>query len=79
MTEELKAHLYSQFLLNKGRIMAKGEKQNKKSNPSDEQSKSAHTLFVGSKKALYGVLLAGAIALGGQWLVGQVYNGYEAR
>lgn len=59
--------------------MAKGEKQNKKSNPSDEQSKSEHTLFIGSKKALYGGLLAGAIALGGQWLVGQVYNGYEAR
>lgn len=60
--------------------MAEREKQNRKSNSSDdEQHKSEHTLFFGSKKALYGGLLAGAIALGGQWLVGQVYNGYEAR
>lgn len=59
--------------------MTKRENQNKKSNPSDKQHKSEHTLFFGSKKALYGGLLAGAIALGGQWLVGQVYDGYEAR
>lgn len=59
--------------------MAKQKNQNKKSNASDEKHKSQHTFFFGSKKALYGGLLAGAIALGGQWLVGQVYNGYEAR
>ncbi|CAN5492112.1 hypothetical protein BH18ACI1_BH18ACI1_23460 [soil metagenome] len=59
--------------------MVKRENQNKKSDPSDGLHKNEHILFFGSKKALYGGLLAGAIALGGQWLVGQVYNGYEAR
>lgn len=45
--------------------MAKRKDQNKKSNPSDDRHKSEHTLFVGSKKALYGGILAAAIALGG--------------
>lgn len=47
--------------------------------PSAAEHHSQHLLFYGSNKAMYGGLLAGAIALGGQWLVGQVYNGYEAR
>lgn len=50
-----------------------------KKEPSAAEHHSQHLLFYGSKKAMYGGLLAGAIALGGQWLVGQVYNGYEAR
>lgn len=36
-------------------------------------------LFVGSRRALYGGITAGAVALGGQWLLGSIYSGYEAR
>ncbi len=35
--------------------------------------------FVGTKKALIGGVIAGAIALCAQWLVGQIYSGWEAR
>ncbi len=44
-----------------------------------QQQQSAHTLFVGARRALVGGLLAAAVTLGGQLLVGQVYNGAEAR
>ena len=37
------------------------------------------TLFVGAKRALIGGLLAAGVAAGGQWFVGQVYSGTEAR
>lgn len=37
------------------------------------------TLFVGAKRALIGGLLAAGVAVGGQWFVGQVYSGLEAR
>lgn len=46
--------------------------------PDNEQERE-RTLFVGSRKALFGGLLATAIALGSQWFIGQVYSGYEAR
>lgn len=59
--------------------MAEHKQQNKKSQPTANEHSGEHRLFFGSKKAAYGGLLAGAIALGGQWIVGQVYNGYEAR
>lgn len=60
--------------------MTEKKQQNKSnSNPSPSEHKGEHTLFFGSKKALFGGFLAGSIALGGQWLVGQVYSGYEAR
>ena len=36
-------------------------------------------LFVGSRRALYGGLIAGAVTLGGQWILGSIYSGYEAR
>ncbi len=36
-------------------------------------------LFVGAKRALFGGLLAAGVAAGGQWFVGQVYSGTEAR
>lgn len=36
-------------------------------------------LFVGSRRALYGGIIAGAVALAGQWLLGSIYSGYEAR
>ena len=55
------------------------QEEKSKSKPNDEQHKSEHTLFFGYKKALYGGVLAGSIALGGQWLVGLAYSGYEAR
>ncbi|HEX6280227.1 MAG TPA: hypothetical protein VFZ49_09475 [Pyrinomonadaceae bacterium] len=35
--------------------------------------------FVGTKKALTGGVIAGAIALTAQWLMGQIYSGWEAR
>lgn len=41
--------------------------------------KGKNTLFIGGKKALFGGILAAAIALVGQWLIGQIYSGYEAR
>lgn len=63
--------------------MSKQNKKNisdhKKSEPSPKHHKGEHSLFVGSKKALIGGILAGSIALVGQWLVGQVYSGWEAR
>ncbi|MGI8669669.1 MAG: hypothetical protein ACR2J3_07450 [Aridibacter sp.] len=46
---------------------------------SDSQHKGQHTLFVGTKKALIGGIIAGAIALGGHWFIGQIYSGWEAR
>lgn len=36
-------------------------------------------LFIGSRRALYAGITAGAVALGGQWLLGSIYNGYEAK
>lgn len=60
--------------------MSENKTQNKSdSKPSPSEHKGEHTLFFGSKKALFGGVLAGSIALGGQWIVGQVYSGYEAR
>ena len=45
--------------------------------PSNQQGE--QTLFVGAKRALIGGLLAAGVAAGGQWFVGQVYSGTEAR
>ena len=55
------------------------QKDKSESEPTDERHKGEHKLFFGDKKALYGGLLTSSIAFGGQWLIGQVYNGYEAR
>jgi hypothetical protein len=38
-----------------------------------------HILFLGAKRALIGGILAGGIALAGQFLIGRVYSGAEAR
>ena len=56
----------------------KDQKKRKASEQSDK-NKGKESLFIGSKKALIGGVLAAAIALGGQWLIGQIYGGYEAR
>ena len=53
------------------------DKQTGKKKESDEKDK--RPFFIGSKRALLGGLLAAAIALFGQWIMGQVYSGYEAR
>ncbi len=45
----------------------------------NNEQKAEHTIFIGSKKALIGGILSGTVALVGQWLVGQVYSGWEAR
>lgn len=47
------------------------------SGPANGQGERA--LFLGAKRALVGGLLAGSIALGGQWFIGAVYSGAEAR
>ena len=47
--------------------------------PKKSDHKGEHTLFVGTKKALIGGILAGATAFIGQWLVGNIYSGWEAR
>lgn len=63
-------------------------KDKKEATHSTENDKSHHEevdkdgevkLFVGSRRALYGGITAGAVALGGQWLLGSIYSGYEAR
>ncbi len=54
------------------------EQENRYSSKKDEQKVNSR-LFIGGKKALTGGVLAFGIALAGQWLVGQVYSGYEAR
>lgn len=43
------------------------------------QQAGEQTLFVGVKRALVGGVLAAGVALAGQWFVGQVYSGTEAR
>lgn len=45
----------------------------------EQQEQSQHLLFIGAKRALVGGLLAGGVAIVGQYLVGQVYTGAEAR
>lgn len=55
------------------------EGKNRTTKPDENQKEAEHKLFLGSKKALIGGILAGSIALGGQWFVGQVYSGYQAR
>lgn len=54
-------------------------KKSKKGQQNRYSEKGEHTLFVGSKLAITGGVLAAVIALGGQWVVGQIYSGYEAR
>lgn len=58
-----------------GRI---GDQESPPSSKEGEQQ-GERTLFLGAKRAFVGGVLAAAIALGGQWLVGQVYSGAEAR
>ena len=55
-------------------------KDEKEAANSEEDDKRGETsLFVGSRRALYGGIIAGAVALGGQWMLGSIYSGYEAR
>ena len=44
-----------------------------------EQQRGEQTLFLGAKRAFMGGVLAAGIALAGQWFVGQIYSGAEAR
>lgn len=55
------------------------EMTNRSSSTGSDEHKGKNTLFIGGKKALLGGLLAAGIALGGQWMIGQIYSGYEAR
>lgn len=61
--------------------MAKNGKgnNNQVSSPNAVDEIPRHSIFVGSTNALIGGIFAGAIALSGQWMVGQVYSGWEAR
>lgn len=54
-----------------------GDKQINETKSEDDSEN--QTFFIESKRALLGGLLAAAIALFGQWIIGQVYGGYEAR
>lgn len=54
--------------------MEKGDAHHKEVDENGEKR-----LFVGSRRALYGGVIAGAVALGGQWLLGSIYSGYEAK
>ena len=51
----------------------------KSANNKKDDSESEVKLFVGSRRALYGGVIAAAVALAGQWLLGSIYSGYEAR
>lgn len=53
--------------------------QTKRNASKKDGRKGKSSLFIGDKKALIGGFLAAAIALAGQWAIGQVYSGYEAR
>lgn len=61
---------------NEGR---KGVSESSASAEDSEQKQGERTLFLGAKRALAGGVLAAAIALAGQWFVGQIYSGAEAR
>ena len=56
----------------------KKPKKQAKSSEQDEK-RGEQSLFVGSRRALYGGVIAGAVTLAGQWLLGSIYSGYEAR
>ena len=51
----------------------------KKHTTESEQKTGEKSLFVGGRRAIYGGFSAAAVALAGQWLIGRVYTGYEAR
>lgn len=55
-----------------------GSKNKSDSSLSKSEHKGEHILFFGSKYALVGGIIAGSIALAGQWMVGQVYSGWQA-
>ena len=59
-------------------MSAQENQQTSKPKDSDAQE-GQDSLVDGVKRALIGGILAAVIALAGQWLVGQIYNGYEAR
>ena len=46
---------------------------------SDKRKQGEKYLFLGAKRALIGGLLAGGISLAGQWFIGHIYSGAEAR
>ncbi len=56
----------------------KKKRKQAESNNQDEK-RGQESLFVGSRRALYGGIIAGAVTLVGQWLLGSIYSGYEAR
>jgi hypothetical protein len=45
----------------------------------NQQQQSEHLLFIGVKRALVGGILAGGVTIAGQYLVGRIYSGTEAR
>jgi uncharacterized integral membrane protein len=60
----------------KGRIGGSGNLTLPKAS---EQEQGEQTLFLGAKRALAGGVLAAVIAVAGQWFIGQIYSGAEAR
>ncbi len=53
--------------------------RHKKPRSSEAENEAKHSMFFGLKKAAVAGLMVGTIALGGQWLIGQIYSGYKAR
>ena len=45
----------------------------------ENEQQSQHLLFIGAKRALIGGLLAGGVAIAGQYMMGRIYSGTEAR
>ncbi len=59
--------------------MADQGTQRRSATEQEAQHAGEQTLFVGAKRAIIGGVLAAGVALAGQWFVGQVYSGTEAR
>lgn len=60
-------------------MIDKSKQQTSEEFSSDTQRQGEQNLFLGAKRALIGGILAGGIALAGQWYIGQIYSGAEAR
>lgn len=61
-------------------MIDKSKEQSAETSSAENQQKEGEkNLFLGAKRALIGGLLAGGIALAGQWFIGQIYSGAEAR
>ncbi len=54
------------------------QSSNELSAPQKRREHGEQILFIGAKRAIFGGILAAAVTIGGQFLVGQVYSGTKA-